>query len=92
METKHTPGPWFVDGVNYSDAISIGAIDPKDGCRFLLAEVHGIDESSVHCSKSEANARLISVAPTLLKVLQDFVEYGYDREIAIEAIAKATGA
>lgn len=69
METKHTPGPWFVDGVNYSDAISIGAIDPQDGCRFLLAEVHGIDEVSVHCSKSEANALLIASAPDLLETL-----------------------
>lgn len=96
--SKHTPGPWFVDGVNYDDAISIGAIDPRDGKRFRVAGVHGIDDHCVHCHQSEANVSLIAAAPDLLEALQDALrlmeeqfmklewEFGECREI--EAIEK----
>lgn len=85
METKHTPGTWeCVDSMSVRGPYCMG--DP-DRPGYLIAAL----PTSTPPDERKANARLIAESPNLLKVLQVFVEYGYDREMAIKAIAKATG-
>lgn len=82
--SKHTPGPWLLDGLKVRPAVWDGVV---------IAEVRsGLWE------ESEANARLIASAPMLLELLQDLAdpESGCRlNEHALKniraALAKATG-
>ena len=92
METKHTPGPWSLDG---------------DGVRALVRDASGVIVAVRHRMpghKNEANMRLIAAAPALLEALEDLAslaevamrevgEYDIEAELADAraAIAKATG-
>lgn len=63
---KHTPGPWRLDGVEVS---------PESDSANLIAHVYAVDRQSKNVwfrgPQSEANARLIAQAPTLLADLTD---------------------
>lgn len=93
MTTQHTPGPWIGAGPSFGDQLPrytteiITEYEDEDG------EVRSICELPFahHDDENEANARLIAAAPELLVALQAFIDGGYDREIAIAAITKATG-
>ena len=72
MTDSHTPGPWALheDETTDEGGMPVRAIDPKDGTRFRVADVYGVDADSDHCAESRANARLIAKAPELLKLAQ----------------------
>lgn len=92
--SKHTPGPWFVDGLIVS-AAGKGSVGFAYGPSFA--------ERSEVGRESLANARLIAVAPELLEALQMLLSYTLSCEallnatpagqieVARAAIAKATG-
>jgi hypothetical protein len=70
QKSQHTPGPWLKSGC------IVLSNDEDRGMRFAIAErVRGRNAED-----QEANARLISAAPELLKVLKtiedDFKKYG----------------
>lgn len=48
-------------------------------------------DDTIAFMETEADARLIAAAPELLEALQYFLDYGFDRETASEAVAKAAG-
>ena len=70
MTGFHTPGPWTLheDETTDEGGMPVRAIDPKDGMRFRVADVYGIDVDSDHCAEIRANARLIAKAPELLNL------------------------
>ncbi|MBC3375761.1 hypothetical protein HU762_17565 [Pseudomonas sp. SWRI92] len=66
METKHTPGPWYVQddhGRRYIET---------EGNDDTIAEIHRRrSKGSVYsCAEAGANASLIAAAPELLEALQ----------------------
>lgn len=100
METKHTPGPWYVQddhGRRYIET---------EGNDDTIAEIHRRrNKGSVYsCAEAGANARLIAAAPKMLaaliklhdslKQLNDCGDVGRyveeEVEIARAAIAEAT--
>lgn len=88
METKHTPGPWFVTGTGLSRYVE-GRVRPG-----VLQEVAWCGATEVQ-DQMEANARLIAAAPELLEALKAVISVA-DRatvefDMARAAIAKATG-
>jgi hypothetical protein len=70
--TKHTPGPWHVDGdmirnnpdQHYSHSKWLVRLIPRD---------EGVERSQ---QEDDANARLIAAAPDLLEALLDLLEEG----------------
>jgi len=100
METKHTPGPWWVGEEDSFDGI---AVMYRDGMVPVANVQTGYTDRN-----SEANARLIAAAPDLLAAcvslssMEIFTESAADDDICIitvatvrkirAAIAKATGA
>lgn len=74
MSTKHTPGPWNVDGIFICD----------DAGDRIVAEVPKMyDENDL------ANARLIAAAPELLEALQGLVRVNEEHNQSfIEVIGK----
>lgn len=76
METKHTPGPWFLDNDEgnlhvYPSAWKGG--DNRSACRALIAVVspwdgRSQDERDARIAEAHANARLIASAPELYEV------------------------
>lgn len=82
--SKHTPGPWSVDGVWRTGGLAIGATDTADGQLFQVCEVFGIDHETHHDERSHANANLIAAAPDLLAALKAVrTQYIDDHSIAI---------
>jgi hypothetical protein len=90
--TKHTPGPWSVDGEGIKAIV-------RDANMMIVAIRHRMPGDA-----HEANARLIAAAPDLLAALNGFVinEQNLNDEhfagvqerlmkLARAAIAKATG-
>ncbi len=86
--TKHTPGPWKVDGDTYITAHSL-----------IIA--HCKQNGSLKLEDAQANARLIAAAPELLEALEYAVlglkaeqpsDYSFDLafSMARAAIKKAT--
>jgi hypothetical protein len=70
--TKHTPGPWHVNGR------SIDSID-----RRTVATTEGIyRRERGRPEEQEANARLIAAAPELLAALHDLTLRADDTEVA----------
>ena len=66
-EMKHTPGPWFENGVT----VMTGTTD-SDQCGYSLAHVLNPYKGVVGArDRVEANARLMAAAPELLEALQD---------------------
>ena len=61
--SKHTPGPWVVDAVQY------GYIITAKGGAYDIAVVRDIGNED-----NKANARLIAAAPELLELLQYLME------------------
>jgi hypothetical protein len=97
--TKHTPGPWTVNGDHVSPLRPVTVPNGKDerGNRLQRAEqqAKGIPIARVMFHDHEdgaANARLIAAAPELLAALRDMLEQRGDYlATAQHAIAKATG-
>jgi len=88
-EAKHTPGPWFIEGMD------MDIKSPSDHPGFRLAQVHG----GRPWWEREANARLIAAAPELLATLQELIDIEGPQpgsaawaDKARALIAKATGA
>jgi hypothetical protein len=88
MNTKHTPSPWIRKG-DWIQGM------PESGASQGIAQILG----NCGCAKTvEANARLISAAPDLLQVVEDYLllcqlhDYvGAVPDAARSAIAKAKG-
>lgn len=88
-QSKHTPGPWNVDGdaTVYGPRFSI-ANDKEQIGRFEVADCKGYKQ------EREANARLIAAAPDLLLALERLVHPMADDEdvsFARDCIANARG-
>lgn len=105
METKHTPGPWFVE---HHEWLQKGhcAISSKDHGELAQVVWCMEDDECIgrNSPEKEANARLIAAAPELLEAAQKVLAWYeaeedhskepdfYKRMDAIRAaIAKATG-
>lgn len=80
--SKHTPGPWFVNGhehyTKYVEARIGGG---------LLQEVAACGPTEKQ-EQQEANARLIAAAPELLEALQHIEEY-WNRDSNEQAMTDA---
>jgi hypothetical protein len=66
--SKHTPGPWWVDGADLyrKDEINIKSVaDHPNDERYVAAAIGGLNDGV-----QEANARLIAAAPDLLEALR----------------------
>lgn len=98
MQTKHTPGPWYIDKPYNEPGTYIAG--PNTG---LIAKLYPTDSYMWNGDKSvsiEANARLIAASPAMLEALTQIIE-DFDPEIgrvtnasinkARAAIAKAAG-
>ena len=92
MTTKHTPGPWAVDGTNVG--IPLRCFNGE-----ALQEFSTLGDSEVCTDEDEANALLIAAAPDLLESLQSVLAFfrefdGPDvfDEIECEALTKARAA
>jgi len=104
METKHTPGPWFIgepSGTTIHTNFPLGGEDCWQiiaVCRDFYDGIHGVKEIN---EIVKANARLISAAPDLYRALVQLafdVERGAGMKLiedalqdAKEAISKAEG-
>lgn len=69
--SKHTPGPWVVDGYE---------ISPKSNMELATCSVLPMDWNEgrsrhVHGDESEANAKLIAAAPDLLEALDRLTKW-----------------
>lgn len=87
---KHTPGPWKVNGLEFSKRpkcwIGAPSNDPnanKAGFMKEIADIHG------HHKEYKANAKLIEAAPELLEMLKALADPSLDRQVHQEEIAKA---
>ena len=100
MNTKHTPGPWFVSKSKHIGGEHVVAVLADDrGDRSLVVHAQHGDQD-----QDDANACLISAAPELLKALDLALEYWAHRQqryrnrlpawvtVAQIAVTKATGA
>lgn len=87
MNTKHTPGPWVIDG--FRDEHDLMTAD-----RRMIAKINGLRPAML---EDEDNARLIAAAPELLEALEAVLKAvgPYDSGLPVEqikaAIAKAKG-
>lgn len=64
--SKHTPGPWFTEGVERSGIyVNLGSQQFKVACALFG---HPIDEV-------RANARLIAAAPLMLEALRAIADF-----------------
>ena len=91
--TKHTPGPWEVDG--FSVMAGVGA-EYGDLAYATAGDGHADPDCHLNRPDAErlANATLIAAAPDLLAALEEIAEitqHTASREIALAAIAKARG-
>lgn len=67
MKTKHTPGKWEILWYNYTHFATINVGPLKRICAIEIDNNKEIEEKT-------ANAKLIAVAPDLLKVCNDLLE------------------
>ncbi len=94
--TKHTPGPWAVEGLIESNGVGAYRIVESNNT-YAIADVYEIEGR-------EPNARLIAAAPELLEALRMLINYknahgkltqkGLESMIeayAVPAYQKATG-
>ena len=64
--SKHTPGPWEVDGW-------MGGVRVKSE-RHVIADCVVRTDTLDEAEEADANARLIAAAPVLLKTLRDIMD------------------
>lgn len=98
MNTKHTPGKWFLNGLEIQSRFT-------QGTERSFATLARVDSSSVFTSENsirsiaeaEANAKLIAASPCLLEALQMIesgggitLDYATIGNICRTAITKAT--
>jgi len=101
MKTKHTPGPWKIRRNQFEGRLAcIGFVADEftvGTSRPFLCQILSVDHP-----QTEANARLIENAPTILEALQLMMTFEgliaehrpaavHTIEMAKDAIAKATG-
>jgi hypothetical protein len=92
IETKHTPGPWSIEG------------DVAEGGFYLSEYNHGAEVPIFLCEwflgdavTAKSNARLIAAAPDMLEALKacadNLASLGWHpaEQVARDAIAKAEG-
>lgn len=94
-ETKHTPGPWYINWTRLSgNVIGFHIADAVRGSTLPICEHYG-NPTLNSSNEAEANARLIAAAPELLAVLQEIMSWEENDEMtwgprARAAIAEAT--
>jgi hypothetical protein len=66
MATKHTPGPWHVDGLTRSGDVAVWSVHPFNQAMHSVASAH-----------NTADARLIAAAPEMLEALGEVIS-AYD--------------
>lgn len=70
MDTKHTPGPWFVSENAVKPALRPYAIYSRHDC--ICDVLSEIEEGPT--DRDTANARLIAAAPELLEALEELAD------------------
>ena len=103
MQTKHTPGPWYVSTPGRTDVLYVGPVAVSSHRTALGSGASNpeclshIDDDSLH-----ANANLIAAAPDLIEALSSLIsqingfqecngDKDFDLVDSLAAIAKATG-
>jgi hypothetical protein len=93
----HTPGPWFYLGDSLThrqfDVYSPGAAPRQHVCTVNNLSVESLWKRDA--KQAEANARLISAAPQMLRALQRLTHPAADDDdlaYALDVIRAATGA
>lgn len=95
MTSKHTPGPWVIDGHNMSSIIRCTAPKGHPDAKHVCGDYETIADCKGDNWK--ANARLIAAAPDMLEALRQcsdwFIGGGIepDGEALQRLIAKAEG-
>lgn len=91
-DTKHSPGPWKVEGLTVYALMSDGF---HRGIERMRNRFTAFVQPDRECSEEEAvaNARLMKSAPDLLEFAEEVRRSGDTRlaSMAIAVIAKATG-
>lgn len=96
MSAKHTPGPWWVGGID-SDEVHCRIFSQDIGCNVHIKLVDAPSVGGlIPDEQLKANASLIAAAPVLLAFAQEWLErQGTDENYmtakARAAIAKAIG-
>jgi hypothetical protein len=73
MTNKHTPGPWHTEGGHIiAGAFRVARVDNPD------------DHGGVDWEEADANGKLISMAPKLLEVLQEFSKYVHTEQCSTD--------
>lgn len=72
--TKHTQGPWSVDGHDLTSVIAGG---PNHWRHIARCEFGYQAHHEPYFEMDKANARLIAAAPELLEALEDIIENCY---------------
>jgi len=89
MTTKHTPGPWAVQGLGpvrpeYPDWNHYAIRSPENIC---LAVVHEVDRYGA--DRALPDARLIAAAPELLKACKEVISAAGSPSLWIQQVADA---
>lgn len=80
MATKHTPGPWTVDGTVAFGAYGVWTkdADPRNrghdgaGYQVQICSMNPMDrDTPIGKEERDANARLIAAAPTMAETIRD---------------------
>ena len=69
MEFKGTKGEWKIGRASSNGGIPIDCMRLKDDILMEVCEVWGVEDDRKLCEESKSNAKLIAVAPELLKAL-----------------------
>lgn len=79
--SKHTPGPWHVDGHNLTAVI---ASETKQGLtqdwttyQHVCDCNYGCTDREKHFEMNKANAKLIAAAPTMLQLIEAINNHPY---------------
>ena len=69
--SKHTPGPWTIEGKTNAGGFQVSKPNRKDGTAFSTYWIASVGPS---LDEDQANAKLIAAAPDLLHAVRSLLE------------------